>query len=327
MPIFMVGIAFGLAMDYQVFLVSRSREAYARGQRPRQAVVTGSGHSARVVVAAAPARQGAAPHRHRGPDPGTPPDPRDRHHSRLRARGVRPVRAHPRHHPPVARRDSHRRKPRKEHVMPSTGTMTGKVALVTGAGAAIGLATALAFGRQGATSSSPTSTTSTATRSRPEAACEILHKALPRKRGNRARTSGFRPTSRRPVPARPCDPDWKRLAGLELHRVDTAVLVQYVYRAVVDHEAGGRGTELTCPSGLAGRGAAPRDGEAADRGRARRVGVRPGGTRRPPPRSAGRRVERVNARVPRRTARRRSHTPGQPPPRCRAVSRRNPAAA
>ena len=39
--------------------------------------------------------------------------------------------------------------------MPSTGTMTGKVALVTGAGAAIGLATALAFGRQGATSSSP----------------------------------------------------------------------------------------------------------------------------------------------------------------------------
>ncbi|HEX6449801.1 MAG TPA: MMPL family transporter [Trebonia sp.] len=53
MPIFMVGIAFGLAMDYQVFLVTRIQEAYAHGQPPAQAVITGFGHSARVVAAAA----------------------------------------------------------------------------------------------------------------------------------------------------------------------------------------------------------------------------------------------------------------------------------
>ncbi|PAK25882.1 hypothetical protein CJD44_13630 [Streptomyces sp. alain-838] len=53
MPIFLVGIVFGLAMDYEVFLVSRMREAYAHGERPAQAVVTGFRYSARVVVAAA----------------------------------------------------------------------------------------------------------------------------------------------------------------------------------------------------------------------------------------------------------------------------------
>ncbi|MBT2413587.1 MMPL family transporter [Streptomyces sp. ISL-12] len=53
MPIFLVGIVFGLAMDYEVFLVARMREAYVRGERPAQAVVTGFRHSARVVVAAA----------------------------------------------------------------------------------------------------------------------------------------------------------------------------------------------------------------------------------------------------------------------------------
>jgi RND superfamily putative drug exporter len=53
MPIFMVGIVFGLAMDYQVFLVTRMREAYTHGERPGQAVVSGFRHSARVVVAAA----------------------------------------------------------------------------------------------------------------------------------------------------------------------------------------------------------------------------------------------------------------------------------
>ena len=35
MPIFMMGIVFGLAMDYEVFLVSRMREAYVHGERPR----------------------------------------------------------------------------------------------------------------------------------------------------------------------------------------------------------------------------------------------------------------------------------------------------
>ncbi|MEV0641001.1 MMPL family transporter [Streptomyces sp. NPDC050619] len=52
MPIFLVGIVFGLAMDYEVFLVTRMREAYVHGDRPAQAIVTGFRHSARVVVAA-----------------------------------------------------------------------------------------------------------------------------------------------------------------------------------------------------------------------------------------------------------------------------------
>ncbi|MCO6008025.1 MMPL family transporter [Actinoallomurus purpureus] len=53
MPIFMVGIVFGLAMDYEVFLVARMREAYVHGDGPCQAVVSGFRNSARVVVAAA----------------------------------------------------------------------------------------------------------------------------------------------------------------------------------------------------------------------------------------------------------------------------------
>ncbi|WP_329545066.1 MMPL family transporter [Streptomyces sp. NBC_01356] len=53
MPIFLVGIVFGLAMDYEVFLVARMREAYVHGDGPGQAVVTGFRYSARVVVAAA----------------------------------------------------------------------------------------------------------------------------------------------------------------------------------------------------------------------------------------------------------------------------------
>ncbi|MGY0067915.1 MMPL family transporter [Streptomyces sp. QTS137] len=53
MPIFMVGVVFGLAMDYEVFLVTRMREAYVHGEKPGQAVVTGFRHGARVVSAAA----------------------------------------------------------------------------------------------------------------------------------------------------------------------------------------------------------------------------------------------------------------------------------
>jgi RND superfamily putative drug exporter len=53
MPIFMVGVVFGLAMDYEVFLVTRMREAYVQGETPGQAVVTGFKHGARVVTAAA----------------------------------------------------------------------------------------------------------------------------------------------------------------------------------------------------------------------------------------------------------------------------------
>lgn len=53
MPIFMVGVVFGLAMDYEVFLVTRMREAFVHGERPGEAVVTGFRHGARVVTAAA----------------------------------------------------------------------------------------------------------------------------------------------------------------------------------------------------------------------------------------------------------------------------------
>ncbi|MFV5997976.1 MMPL family transporter [Streptomyces sp. NPDC056231] len=53
MPILTVGIVFGLAMDYQVFLVSRIREAYVHGAEPRQAITDGFKHSGRVVTVAA----------------------------------------------------------------------------------------------------------------------------------------------------------------------------------------------------------------------------------------------------------------------------------
>jgi len=44
---------FGLAMDYQVFLVTRMREDHVHGAAPREAVISGFGHGARVVTAAA----------------------------------------------------------------------------------------------------------------------------------------------------------------------------------------------------------------------------------------------------------------------------------
>ncbi|WP_405851772.1 MMPL family transporter [Streptomyces sp. NBC_00090] len=53
LPIFMIGVVFGLAMDYEVFLVSRMREAYVHGARPAEAVVTGFRYGGRVVSAAA----------------------------------------------------------------------------------------------------------------------------------------------------------------------------------------------------------------------------------------------------------------------------------
>ncbi|MFE3858500.1 MMPL family transporter [Streptomyces griseorubiginosus] len=53
MPIFMIGVVFGLAMDYQVFLVTRMREEYVHGAEPTEAVVAGFRHGARVVTAAA----------------------------------------------------------------------------------------------------------------------------------------------------------------------------------------------------------------------------------------------------------------------------------
>ncbi|WP_165988146.1 MMPL family transporter [Streptomyces sp. YIM 98790] len=53
LPILLVGMSFGLAMDYQVFLVTRMREEYAHGTAPGEAVVAGFAHGARVVTAAA----------------------------------------------------------------------------------------------------------------------------------------------------------------------------------------------------------------------------------------------------------------------------------
>jgi RND superfamily putative drug exporter len=57
LPTFMIGVVFGLAMDYQVFLVTRMREEYIHGARGREgakaAVVVGFQHGARVVTSAA----------------------------------------------------------------------------------------------------------------------------------------------------------------------------------------------------------------------------------------------------------------------------------
>jgi RND superfamily putative drug exporter len=53
LPVLIIGVIFGLAMDYQVFLVSRMHEAYAHGATPRDAIRDGFRHSARVVTAAA----------------------------------------------------------------------------------------------------------------------------------------------------------------------------------------------------------------------------------------------------------------------------------
>ncbi|WP_417288198.1 MMPL family transporter [Corynebacterium variabile] len=53
LPIMLIGIVFGLAMDYQVFLVTRMREGYVHGKTAGNAVSNGFKHGARVVTAAA----------------------------------------------------------------------------------------------------------------------------------------------------------------------------------------------------------------------------------------------------------------------------------
>ncbi len=53
MPIIVMGVLFGLAMDYEVFLVSRMREDWVHHHEPRPAVERGFHASARVVTAAA----------------------------------------------------------------------------------------------------------------------------------------------------------------------------------------------------------------------------------------------------------------------------------
>ncbi|MBC7632666.1 MMPL family transporter [Aeromicrobium sp.] len=53
LPLLLTGILFGLAMDYEVFLVSRMREEYVHGKAAVESVVYGFQYGARVVTAAA----------------------------------------------------------------------------------------------------------------------------------------------------------------------------------------------------------------------------------------------------------------------------------
>lgn len=53
LPIILLAVLFGLAMDYEVFLVSRMRESYLHTGSPLGAVHSGARHSGRVVTAAA----------------------------------------------------------------------------------------------------------------------------------------------------------------------------------------------------------------------------------------------------------------------------------
>ncbi|MGW9373800.1 MMPL family transporter [Streptomyces xanthophaeus] len=53
LPVVVMAVLFGLAMDYEVFLVSRIHETYTHTRSPLRAVHQGARHSARVVTAAA----------------------------------------------------------------------------------------------------------------------------------------------------------------------------------------------------------------------------------------------------------------------------------
>jgi RND superfamily putative drug exporter len=53
LPILLIGVLFGLAMDYQVFMVSGMREAHVHGADAKKAVVGGFNAGSRVVTAAA----------------------------------------------------------------------------------------------------------------------------------------------------------------------------------------------------------------------------------------------------------------------------------
>jgi RND superfamily putative drug exporter len=52
-PMMMFAILFGLSMDYEIFLLSRIREEYARTGDNSSAVADGLAHTARVITAAA----------------------------------------------------------------------------------------------------------------------------------------------------------------------------------------------------------------------------------------------------------------------------------
>ncbi|MDT0473181.1 MMPL family transporter [Streptomyces sp. DSM 41014] len=53
LPVLLIGVLFGLAMDYEVFLVSRMREHHEHTGEAKEAVVAGMARSGRVVCAAA----------------------------------------------------------------------------------------------------------------------------------------------------------------------------------------------------------------------------------------------------------------------------------
>jgi len=52
-PLMVFAFLFGLSMDYEVFILSRIREAYDRGGSAREAVVEGLGRTGRLVTSAA----------------------------------------------------------------------------------------------------------------------------------------------------------------------------------------------------------------------------------------------------------------------------------
>ncbi|MGA8789759.1 MAG: MMPL family transporter, partial [Paenarthrobacter sp.] len=53
LPIILIGVLFGLAMDYQVFITSGMRESFMHGETAKHAVRSGFSHAAAVVTAAA----------------------------------------------------------------------------------------------------------------------------------------------------------------------------------------------------------------------------------------------------------------------------------
>lgn len=53
LPVLLIGILFGLAMDYEMFLVSRIREHYVHHRDPSNAITEGMASTARVITAAA----------------------------------------------------------------------------------------------------------------------------------------------------------------------------------------------------------------------------------------------------------------------------------
>ena len=53
LPVIVFALIFGLSMDYEVFLVSRIREAFVGGDTPREAVTDGVATIGRVIIAAA----------------------------------------------------------------------------------------------------------------------------------------------------------------------------------------------------------------------------------------------------------------------------------